>query len=656
RRASLRGRARVAAREGSPQRRVRRPRSRDRGRARGRGDDLRPPVRRRNGARPIPLLPRAARADGLRRCRRAAFVAAVVACAPGRGRRGRVRSRTASEVRQAERGHTRVDRRQRARPEHAVACRRAHLPRRSDAARDRVLPCMAAASDRGPRADAGDRARGSRLCLGAALPRARHVRPAADAPRRGPVRVARPPRRAPPEADARSVPDDPRRLLGQRRLVVGPRVLERLGRPRRLLPGRVRGDTEHVSEAPSALRPAQRRGERLTDPVRRAEREGDALSHQRHRPRRAVQRPARGREPAVAHGLADVRPHRRRLDEAGRRRTRARVCRSRTDDPGVALALACDPRARIVAADDVRRAIECRQRARRRGEYRDRRRRHPPLRSPHRLHGCPDLHAARRADVRRHAGRVELRLPTAARCVPELDRAGRRNRAAVPSLKRTLPLLVLVWAAPAAILAELAAHVHDWFAMTNELLYERRAIAVAQTLSPLPKLRGQSIPSYDQLYSVLVAPAFRHGPVAYDLVTAHRLGAVVMASAAVPTFLLARRVTASDALSAAVAVVSVCVPWMIISSFLLTEIAAYPAFAWAMLAFQRSLSAPSAARDLLALAAIALAFFARTQFTLLAILLPLIVVAYELGRSHGVVAAARSSITRHRVLAGAYVA
>src|SRR5581483_5989850 len=202
----------------------------------------------------------------------------------------------------------------------------------------------------------------------------------------------------------------------------------------------------------------------------------------------------------------------------------------------------------------------------------------------------------------------------------------------------------------------LAAHVHDWFAMTNELLYERRAIAVAQTLSPLPKLRGQSIPSYDQLYSVLVAPAFRHGPVAYDLVTAHRLGAVVMASAAVPTFLLARRVTASDALSAAVAVVSVCVPWMIFSSFLLTEIAAYPAFAWAMLAFQRSLSAPSAARDLLALAAIALAFFARTQFTLLAILLPLVVVAYELGRSHGVVAAARSSITRHRMLAGAYVA
>jgi hypothetical protein len=208
---------------------------------------------------------------------------------------------------------------------------------------------------------------------------------------------------------------------------------------------------------------------------------------------------------------------------------------------------------------------------------------------------------------------------------------------------------------PAVLLTALTAHVHDWFAMTNELLYERRAISVAETLSPLPRLHGQSIPSYDQLYSLLIAPAFRHGPVAHDLVTAHRLGAWLMASAAVPAFLLARRVTASSVLAAAVGLLAVCIPWIVFASFLLTEVVAYPAFLWAMLAFQRAVSAPSARRDLLALAAVVVAFFARTQFALLAILLPIVVLAYELGRSRGVMPAARDAIARHRVLAGAYV-
>jgi hypothetical protein len=204
-------------------------------------------------------------------------------------------------------------------------------------------------------------------------------------------------------------------------------------------------------------------------------------------------------------------------------------------------------------------------------------------------------------------------------------------------------------------LTVLTAHVHDWFAMTNELLYERRAISVAETWSPLPRLHGQSIPSYDQLYPLIVAPAFRHGPVSHDLVTAHRIGAWVMASAAVPAFLLARRVHASSALAAVVGVLAVCIPWIVFASFLLTEVAAYPAFVWAMLAFQRTVRAPSPVRDLLALAAVAVAFLARTQFALLAILLPVVVLAYELGQTGRLSSAAREAIARHRVLTAAYV-
>src|SRR5204862_194095 len=108
---------------------------------------------------------------------------------------------------------------------------------------------------------------------------------------RGPLHPARPGARAAREGDPGSVPDDPRRLLGERRVVVGSRVLERVGGARRVLPGSVRGDAEHVSEAAPALRPRERGGERLADGLGRAEREGDAFPHLRRRPSGEVQRP-----------------------------------------------------------------------------------------------------------------------------------------------------------------------------------------------------------------------------------------------------------------------------------------------------------------------------------------------------------------------------
>ena len=49
-----------------------------------------------------------------------------------------------------------------------------------------------------------------------------------------------------------------------------------------------------------------------------------------------------------------------------------------------------------------------------------------------------------------------------------------------------------------------------------------------------------------------------------------------MSSAAVPAFLLARRVSRSVWAASLVAVLTVVVPWIVLSSFLLTEVAAYP--------------------------------------------------------------------------------
>ena len=69
------------------------------------------------------------------------------------------------------------------------------------------------------------------------------------------------------------------------------------------------------------------------------------------------------------------------------------------------------------------------------------------------------------------------------------------------------------------------------------------------------------------------------------------------------------------------------VPWITLSSFLLTEVVAYPAFVWALLAIQAAVVRPSLARDLAAVLAIGVAVLARTQFYALAAVLPAVIVA-----------------------------
>ncbi len=220
-------------------------------------------------------------------------------------------------------------------------------------------------------------------------------------------------------------------------------------------------------------------------------------------------------------------------------------------------------------------------------------------------------------------------------------------------MRRALPILAL-WCGLAVCLSVLTTRVADWFALPNEMLYERRAISVAQSLSPLPRLRGELISTFDQLYPVLVAPAFRWGHLPDDLWTAHLLNAWIMSSACIPAFLLARRVTTQRWAPYLVALLSVVMPWIILSSFLLTEVAAYPAFVWTLLAMQVSTAAPSRRHDLLALLAIGVAFAGRTQLAILLFLLPVAIVAHELGRTRGIRRALRAAVDSHRLLAGVY--
>jgi len=181
--------------------------------------------------------------------------------------------------------------------------------------------------------------------------------------------------------------------------------------------------------------------------------------------------------------------------------------------------------------------------------------------------------------------------------------------------------------------------------MTDELLYAKLAGHVADTGSPLPVLHGHYVGFLGVVYPILLAPFYAlFDPVdAFD--AAHALNAVLFASAAIPVYLLARRVVPRPC-ALAVALLSIAVPWAVNTGTLMSESAAYPAFAWAVLACHRALVSPSPRRDGLAIAALALAFFTRPQFLVLAAVLPIAAL---------VVDGPRRAPARHRVLAGAYV-
>jgi hypothetical protein len=223
-----------------------------------------------------------------------------------------------------------------------------------------------------------------------------------------------------------------------------------------------------------------------------------------------------------------------------------------------------------------------------------------------------------------------------------------------------------VFAGAASWLAlDYSARIRDWGVMTDELQYVRLALSAAERHSPLPVIHGQLVGSLNQLYPLLIAPLYGtlDAPTAFR--AAHILNAPLMASAAVPAYLLAREVV--DRLAAlAVALLSVVLVWMVLSGFLMTEVVAYPAFLWAMLAIQRAVRSGSWRRDLVALAGIALALLARTQFAFLAAVLPLAVVGHELGyrpaggrpdsRRAALRAALLDVVGKHRLLAVVYAA
>jgi hypothetical protein len=209
----------------------------------------------------------------------------------------------------------------------------------------------------------------------------------------------------------------------------------------------------------------------------------------------------------------------------------------------------------------------------------------------------------------------------------------------------TLPVLGIVLGA-GLLAVEYSSQATQWAVMTDELQTSKLATSIGETLSPVPRIHGAYYGALNQLYPLLLSPLYRwlSAPAAFD--GAHVLNAFLLASSAWPAYLLGRAVTGRVAGGYFAAALTAFTPWLVLSSTLLTENAAYPAFVWAVFLCYRALREPSAGRDAAAVGALALAYLARTQLFVLAVALPIAVVTLERGP--------RRAFARHRLLAAAY--
>jgi hypothetical protein len=168
------------------------------------------------------------------------------------------------------------------------------------------------------------------------------------------------------------------------------------------------------------------------------------------------------------------------------------------------------------------------------------------------------------------------------------------------------------------------------FIMVDELIYAELARSIADT----GRFAVRDVPSggYSVLYPVLIAPAyllFESLPQAYGAVKT--INSLVMSLAAVPAYLLARRVLPVG-LSLLGALLAVAVPSLVYTATVMTENLYYPLFllcAWALVLV---LERPTWWRCVLFLALTAAAFTTRVQSLAIvaaALTAPLVLVVFE---------------------------
>jgi hypothetical protein len=182
------------------------------------------------------------------------------------------------------------------------------------------------------------------------------------------------------------------------------------------------------------------------------------------------------------------------------------------------------------------------------------------------------------------------------------------------ALRPALPLAGLVAASfVARFLVALGRPTPNLF--PDEYTYAQLGRSIASFGRPV--VRGQLYHFPALLQPILTAPAWLVGDpsVSYRLIQA--LGALAMSLAAVPVFLLARRLGLGRGIALGAAALAVLVPDLLYSSFVSSEPLAYPLVLAAVAAATAALVRPTRRAQLAVIGFAALAAFARVQFAVL---------------------------------------
>jgi hypothetical protein len=186
-----------------------------------------------------------------------------------------------------------------------------------------------------------------------------------------------------------------------------------------------------------------------------------------------------------------------------------------------------------------------------------------------------------------------------------------RTRAWIAAVPAWLWLGALILVSAGLRLALAKPHPAPWV-FPDELIYSQLSESFARTgsfaLRESPGLQG-----YSPGYPLLIAPAYAvFDDLAHAFAAAKAINSVVMSLAAIPVYLIARRLVPVW-LALAAAALALAIPSFLYTGTILTENAFYPAFAAAAFAMFAALERPTPWRQLGALAFVGVAFLIRAQ-------------------------------------------
>lgn len=149
----------------------------------------------------------------------------------------------------------------------------------------------------------------------------------------------------------------------------------------------------------------------------------------------------------------------------------------------------------------------------------------------------------------------------------------------------------------------------------DEYMYAELGRSLLESGAPL--VRGESAQFLPLLYPLLTAPAWLWDDVELAYRTIQAFNAVAMSLAAVPVFLLARRLRVGDRLAVVAAALAVALPELLYSSSLLAESLAYPLALAAVATAVAAVERPLLRLQLAFLVCAGLATFSRLQLAVL---------------------------------------